>query len=150
MIEKQIVSYTPVECTIRGITLLSAEEYEEAQDYIQQLDSGWWLRSSDFWSPGAKLVTCDGSINEYGVEVSYGSVSVRPALLILKPESLNLAIGDKIRFAGYIWTIIPGDMALCDEEIGFNRFDAKTNDFKKSEIKQYIENWLADKLAANS
>ena len=73
---------------------------------------------------------------------------MRPALIV-NLESSNLADGDKIKYRGYTWTVILGKYALCDSIINKQpyREDRRVdnaNDYEKSDIKKYIEDWLGE------
>lgn len=123
---------------IIGITLLSAKEVEKLPDEMMQYNSWWWLRSPGNYSDYAVFVDCDGSVYNYGCFVDDSRDAVRPALLY---KSKNLKIGDIIYFGDKEWKVIDDKYAFCTTDIGNCRFDERSNNYDKSEIKQYIEKW---------
>ena len=138
---------------ITGITLLSDDEYEAVADKVKitafSWSGKWWLRSPGYIGRSAAFVNGeDGSVDDCGdfVEEEFG---VRPALKISNLESSNLQIGDKIEVAGYKWTVIPNDMALCDSIIAKGPFRkdgeaADADNYDVSDVKKYIENWWSE------
>lgn len=145
MIVKKIRT-TYADVKVKGITLLSAQEYEKAKDYIPLLNDWWWLRSPGTADNCATYVDAKGSLNKNGHDVGYGSLAVRPAIKIASAENSDVKAGDKIEFAGNTWTVIPGEMMVCDDIISHHRFARKENSFMISDVRIYIENWLADRL----
>ena len=160
MVEKKIKIVTDAEIDIHGITLLSIDEYEKAKEDIPVIDDWWWLRSPGFTPFCAGPTMAAMCVFGYGEDgnvvnvVDDGSLvsnelGVRPALLIDWKYPV-LHVRDKILVAGYIWTIIPGRFALCDTCIGDHCFreDCKAkhaNDYKNSDIKEFIKSWWAEK-----
>lgn len=148
--EKQIITTEPVDITIDKITLLSAEEYEQCKEHIPVLGEWWWLRSPGCYGDYAAYVGDNGGIYDIGSDVSDSYGSVRPVVVLrLNPESVNLQIGDKLHFAGYSWTMIAPDMALCDEAVGRTCFRKdwrapNANDYEKSDVKVWLEKWAQD------
>lgn len=141
-IEKAV--YQPQEVEITGITLLSREEAEALPVEMRTKGNRWWLRSPyKRHGDGAGFVGLRGILNYSGVVIEY--VGVSPAL-ILNPESSNLVPGDRFRLWGYNWTMITEDKALCDKWIAERRFDAKSNDWEKSELKAWLEDWLMERM----
>ena len=149
---------TPVENMVNtpklaGITLLSLEEYQELKPNISLLNRLWWLRSPGY--DGYRAAFVDG---EYGFVSAYGdfvddnggnvrrAFCVRPALVL---ESSTLQIGDNFEFGNHIFTVISEKYALCNDSIGDHCFreDWKAkdaNDYKKSDVKIYIESWAKE------
>lgn len=128
---------------ITGITLLSKEEYEENRDIIPAVN-WWWLRSPGSIQDDAAYVCCYGSL--YNYNVNYGSGCVRPALYVWNPQSSDLNRGDKFELAGYSWTMLSNDLALCNETVGQTCFrrDWRAEDanvYDKSDIKQWLHDW---------
>ncbi len=137
---------------IKGITLLSAEEYEQFKNNISSHNHMWWLRS-----PGrslfhgddrrAVIVQDNGIADTYcGAPVNFGQVAVRPALII-NPESSSLKIKDEFEFEKHKWTVISDTYAICNDTIGDHCFRADweaedANDYEKSDVKEFIEDWL--------
>lgn len=150
-VSKQIITHEPMDITIDKITLLSAEEYERCKEHIPAVNYWWWLRTPGNYSFGAALVYDDGYVSRDVDYVGYDYVSVRPVVVVrLNPESPNLQIGDKLDFAGYTWTMIDANMALCDSVVGQTSFrkdsDAPdANDYEKSDVRKWLEQWAKEK-----
>lgn len=138
-----------VNLDVRGITLLSMEEYKEMKDHIPHLTDRWWLRSPghiDRTHPTWRELVC--FVNEYGIahdncSVDDAGVAVRPALEI---SDNTLRAGDRFRLFGHEWTVISDQYALCDEPIGHMVFWKAdyANDYDKSHVKRFVETWLAE------
>ena len=125
---------------ITGITLLSIEEHEKYEDKIPLNAGWWWLRSPGDYPDDAASVNYDGSVYYDGHRVSRGRGGVRP---ILKGVFADI---NGFEFADHSWIVLAEDMAICKDNIGLRRFDAESNDYEKSEIKQWLENWLKEAL----
>lgn len=139
----KISKFQDVEIKINEVTLLSVEEYKKNMDLIPHIDDGWWLRSPGFFQDYAAYVDCDGVVNDYGDYVDYEIYVVRPALKIGNPESLNL--GDKFECSGYMWTMLRGNLALCDSIIGRALFDYDdSNNYETSSVERYVECWAKE------
>lgn len=141
--DKRIVTTEEIDVKVTGITLLSKEEYEANKDIIPQ-SKWWWLRSPGYARRDAANVDYDGSLNFYYVINVSGCV--RPALYIWDPQSSNLKRGDKFDLAGYTWTVLSDDLALCDDIVGSTCFREDwladdANDYDKSDIKQWLHDW---------
>ena len=133
------------------ITLLSIEEYEKAKDYIPHTYNCWWLSSRGIY--GA-VVFVDGYVNRicdkyYCVSKEYG---VRPALKIKNEKHIGCCYspGDQIDICGVMWTVLPGDILLCNDIIGECAFRkdwraSDANDYEVSDIKKWIESWWDEK-----
>lgn len=137
--------------TVKEITLLSTEDYEKYEPIIPVIrDDRWWLRSPSYDQDRAVFVLTNGSIHKLGYGVYYCDSAVRPALILELEVSNNLfwykperLVGTKIKYGNYKWTILDADFGelyvLCDELIARHRFDPKSNDWDKSELKQWLE-----------
>lgn len=128
---------------IADVTLLSAEEASQVSKDVLCANYYWWLRSPGSFDNSAACVYGDGFVDYYGYYVD-GKYGVRPALRINNLKSANL--GDKIRVAGEMWTVISDDMALCDRIIGRAKFRidfeaADANKYEASDIKQWLNSW---------
>ena len=122
------------------ITLLSLEEYTKYKDIIPLIkDPWWWLKDSDIEAL-VHGVCDDGSL--CGSICNFNS-GVRPALKIHLSNSKNLKSGDKIRLGSKDFTVLSWEeselFALCDEFIAIRKFDSCTNEWKSSELKQWLE-----------
>lgn len=121
--------------TVSEITLLSNEEWKKAKilSSVPKLTGYWWTRSPGF-SGYACNVDYIGSVYD-GCSTCNSSYGVRPAFRIPKLKS---KIGSKILVVNTICTVIGKGYALSDTVVCQHRFDAKSNDYAKSEIKQFI------------
>ena len=144
--EKIVASKVSTAIDVKGIALLSIEEYDNLKHKISRIDGYWWLRSPGYSADSAACVFgAYGRDLVLGFNVS-GKLGVRPALHIGNPESSSLQIGDRIEVANYTWTIISDTMALCDDIISDQPFreDWKAdnaNDYEASDIKRFLEDW---------
>ena len=146
-IQKHIVTKQDMDIDIRGVTLLSVDEYNENRDLIPLHDDLWWLRSSySFNDYIAGCVYDYGSV--YNNDVYNDGVGVSPAL-ILNPESSHLNPGDRFDMAGVTWTMLRGNLAQCDEIVGncpFRR-EWRANDanvYEASDVRKWVENWARE------
>lgn len=131
------------EYKIKEATLLSVEEYEKYQSLIPFLGNWWWLRSPGLIQYCATHVNDGGGVSEAGHYVTYGSCAVRPALYIEVSNPENFRAGDKIDLQDKKWTVLDVfDVSLyilCDDHIGYHRFDSKSNNWETSELKGWLE-----------
>lgn len=54
--------------------------------------------------------------------------------------------GDKLLFAGHMWTVITADMMLVDDLLGvgpYNYYSVEDIKYEESDIKAFIEGWFA-------
>lgn len=131
---------------VKGITLLSIEEYEEHRDAIPPVDRWWWLRSPGCIKSFTAYAGYNGCIYGHGIDVTMSGGSVRPALR-LDPESVAPQLREKLRFGGRTWTYIGGGLAIADEpfcQMAFRKnWDAvNANDYEASDVKAYLDAWL--------
>ena len=150
IVNKHITVKEPVELEIKGITLLSKDEYRRYMKNIPHLKEPWWLRSPHYdpiYSDNyhADFVYEEGNLSVYGADVSEIK-TIRPALKIYTDFS-KLKIGDVFEFKSKLWTIISGDLAICNTYIStyYFRRDYKAenaNIYEASDIKKYIEDWF--------
>lgn len=146
---KHIVTTEPVELDIAEVTMLSSEEYLEAKAWIPPIYEYWWLRSLHINNDHmAGVVAANGRLLGRDTDSS-GSFSVRPALRIRNLASQHLKIGDVIELAGYTWTIISDDTAICDVVVGKSCFREDwqapdANAYDKSDVKKWLENWAKE------
>lgn len=151
--QKIIITTEAVDLDIKGITLLSIREYESCKDKIKPTSCSWWLRSPGRYADTVVAINGAGGVLRTGYNVSR-TEGLRPALKI-DLESSNLRIRDKIEWANYRWTIISDSLMLCDEIIAEHPFREDweaddANDYEKSDIKQWLENWLAKQMESDN
>lgn len=130
---------------IKGITLLSTEEYEQFKNNIPSHNHHWWWLRSPGHDGRATIVLDDGTTDTYSV--NYGQIAIRPAL-ILNPESSSLKIKDEFEFGKHKWTVISDTYAICNDTIGdhchcfrADRLAEDANNYEKSDVKKVIEDW---------
>lgn len=131
------------EKNIDDIFLLSEVEWETIAAVVPNVpveqSSWWWLRSPGNYANDTAGVHHDGNIFNSGfyVNVSYGCV--RPAFHIPHLTSNGYKPGDKITVgAKTVCTVVFENVALADSIICKHRFDQGSNNWKTSEIKQFI------------
>ena len=95
------------------------------------------------------FVDGDGFVNDYGDNV-YSKYGVRPALKIRNLKSSNLKIKDQFEMAGYRWTVISDEYAICNDIVGETCFrrDWRAKDvnvYEASDIKMWLADWVKDK-----
>ena len=148
-VDKLVISKSPSELEINGVTLLTVEEAKALTDKQRYQTPTWWLRSPGTSDFTAAFVAGEyGDVYDSGIDVDE-EFGVRPALQISNLQSLNLEIGDRFDFVGYEWTVISENKALCDDVIGNLAFrkdwEAKdANCYEQSDIKKYLEDWWED------
>ena len=141
-----------VDIPIEGITLLSVEESQKlSKDILHCESDDWWLRSPGNSDDKAAVVRgLDDCVDQDGCSVDdeYG---VRPALRVhpFHSNPYGVRIGDTIRLFGYKWTVISDTLLLCNDlvdDIPFrkNGKAEDTNDYEKSDIKKWLENWYKE------
>ena len=140
IVSKIVKTEVPTNLEIEGATLLSVDEARVLPFRLRQHDNWWWLRSP-------------GKDSDYTISVSSGGyddtsyvycdcISARPALIIRNFESSNFEIGDIFKFDGKKFEIISKDLAFCLGDIGLHRFDDNSNNYEKSAIKKYVDEWF--------
>ena len=143
-----------------GITIIDAMllSFKEAKTLLTRTERAynhwWWLRSPGYNSFIAASVRSDGDIDGHGRLANGVSDAVRPALKIKNIKSSNLQIGDKFEFGGKTFKIISKNIAFCEGDIGIHCFNKdfrvqKTNDYKKSDVKKFVDEWFEHAKACN-
>ena len=135
--------------TMDKIFLLSAEEYKKYEDKIPLIRDSWWLRSPGYDQFFAAFVYGNGPLNYGGDDVNNDAVAVRPALRIDNPQSGNLKIGDRFVEADFPWIVIGDGLAIAEVPIAWRRFDAESNDYETSEIRQFLIAWYEERTKYN-
>ncbi len=129
-----------------NIDLLSQEEAEAIPQWILACGRWWWLRSPGLKSPGlnsdrAAFVINDGSVYGSGSDVNYDDTGVRPALQISNLPPLE--VGETVKVFGKMAQYVGNDKVLLCEPIFESRFDAESNNYEQSEVKQKLDKWFA-------
>ena len=155
-IEKHIITRVEQDISIKEITLLSVEKYERCKEYIKPINGWWWLRSPGHIPHYAACIDDYGSVDTCGNFVSVDVEVVRPVVVLRLSESKtpNLQIGDNFEMAGFSWTMIADDMALCDTGVGQTAFrkDWQADDanvYEASDVKKWLERWAKERMIVN-
>lgn len=130
---------------IKEITLLSIEEASKLPQYILAANNVWWLRSrgrDHFRQVTIAAVDSSGFVVKGGVTFDNNFIGVRPAIRISNLEFKNLEVGEVAECFEREWYYVGDDLFLMKDVIGELQFDSKSNDFDKSLIKDYLNNWL--------
>lgn len=146
MIAKQIIC-KDMDIDIKGITLLSKEEFEKNKEQIPATfhNINWWLRSKGCYDDYACYVDSDNLIYDNGyVDLAE---NVRPVLLFNTATEINP--GDEFLLFARDWVVLETSlngnfMAISLEPIGEHHFNVfgKNNDYENSAIKEYLEEKL--------
>lgn len=127
---------------IDEIFLLSSDEYKKYGNIIPNVETFWWLRDTGWHDDEAILVRRGGTIDDTGGYVGASFRGVRPALTIEDIVFANLRIGERYVKYDFPWIKIDNNLAIAEVPIGFNKFDSESNDYEKSEVRQYLLNWV--------
>ncbi|MBQ5806307.1 MAG: hypothetical protein IIW24_03550 [Lachnospiraceae bacterium] len=144
------------------VDLLTAEEAKKLPEDIRMCDTPkkfggyisnnnkcwWWLRSPGYNSNHAVVVDASGAVSEDGYFVSDVDCAVRPVIRVTDEniDDMKEIEDGYIRYLGTKWIDITdyiGTVCLLKKKClkRPHRFDSESNDYEKSEIKEYIEEW---------
>lgn len=144
------------------VDLLTAEEAKKLPEDIRMCDTPkkfggyisnnnkcwWWLRSPGNLSRIAAVVGASGAVYELGNFVSDVDCTVRPVIRVTDEniDDMKEIEDGYIRYLGTKWIDITdyiGTVCLLKKKClkRPHRFDSASNDYEKSEIKEYIEEW---------
>lgn len=126
---------------IEPIFLLSAEEYEAYKDRIPLIPCVWWLGSQGYFDTDSSYVDHEGDI-KFGAVVTSDRYAIRPAIVVRSDEG---EIGNHIIKCGFPWIKIAPCMAIAEVPIAWRRFDTTSNDYRTSEIRQYLLDWYNER-----
>ena len=135
---------------ITEATLLTIEEARKLpkrlRTYDGTNDEWWWLKSPGLCPNHVTFVDSDSFVNSFG-DYAYVDNIVRPVLIISNFDSSNLQIGDTFEFGNEKFEVISNGKAFCLGYINYMEFrkdpDAPdANDYEKSDIKKYIDDWF--------
>lgn len=133
---------------IKGITLLSKKEYIDNKDIIEPRIAFWWLRTPDYHRRDTVRII-DSCREVYNGFVDDPYNGVRPALIVDLPSDYKR--GDKVKIAGYIWTVLSSKLIHCDDIItamSFRREYEKpdANKYEKSDVKKWLDEWFSAEI----
>ncbi len=137
---------------ITGITLLTNKQYNDARPFIPGIADCWWLRQTGKGAdPSGIYVYPDGTCRAELVAFRMG---IRPALQFAPGSELPKA-GSRFRFDEHTWTVIPGDMAICEETIGMAPYQKKWAgddplNYEASDAKRYLDMYLSRAMALDA
>lgn len=111
----------------------------------------WWLRSPGYNSEFAAVVDASGAVDVDGDFVDNDHNAVRPVIRVTDLNDMEETDDGYIRYLGTKWVNITdytGVVCLLKKKCLKNphRFDAESNDYEKSEIKKYLEDWYQRRL----
>lgn len=116
--------------------------------YVSNNKCWWWLRSPGYGSLSAAVVDASGAVLEGGHLVWHGNYAVRPVIRVTGEniDDMEEAEDGYIRYLGTKWIDITdyvGTVCLLKKKCMKrpHRFDSASNDYEKSEIKDYIKEW---------
>lgn len=141
IVNKVITTTEKQELEFSGATLLSIEEYNKYKTRIPTVNYWWWLRSPNSTRYDIAYVDLDGSVDCYSYYVKCGYGGVRPVLKIKNLKSSNLKVGDEFTITDVKFTVISEEYAITNDIICCRSFDERMNDYEKSEIKQFVDEW---------
>ena len=127
------------------IFLLSKKEYKKYQRLIPTINDWWWLQSPGRYSYITAYVYRGGGVGDLGRSVSNDDGGVRPALQISTQESPNLKPGEQFEKYHNTWIYLADNIAISKDIIANHRFDIYRNNYKSSEIRTRLLNWLKNK-----
>ena len=143
----EFVSVPDTELEFTNITLLSIEEAEKVNQNIRACGYDWWLRSAGSGAQCVAFVTPEGEIDTTGWETDSMWPGVRPALEVDNLKMAGLEIGNKVRVASKVWTVIADNLLLCNEFIGFDCFNTEKRaegdmtNYEKSQVRILLMCW---------
>ena len=147
-IEKIITTTQTEDIEISEVTLLSDEEYLAYRDNIPNIFNTWWLKTSGEADECVKVVWADGGLDDVGRNVT-NRFGIRPCLKLTLKQS-DLKVGDKFMFGDVNWTMISGDIALCDVMLTNMLFKANymiksASSYRHSDAKKFLDEWASEK-----
>ena len=121
------------------IFLLSLKEYKKYKSLIPNIKYEWWLRTPGNESYFATGVDYNSSTYsaDHRIDLFH---AVRPALKIDKSE--NMRIGEYLFKYAFLWIVIDDNLAIAATPIAFMIFDKNSNDYKSSEVRHFLQEWI--------
>ncbi len=158
------VSPDSCEIEIEGVSLLSTKEAKEYKELIKKyIDNrrDLWLREESPANDGAVAVLyvdTDDIVKEFPRSHHY----IHPVLKVRNLKELDVHPGDRLYIFRMWWVALSSDQLISQTEIGYGCFDVGkikrtdfvtsdycrrddeglTNDYEKSVLKEWLENWF--------
>ena len=126
------------------VCLMSVWAYEKYKDKVLPINCWWWLRDLGVNGERAMTVNGAGMVYRNGTEVNIRDVAVRPMLNV---EGLELSserfynFREFLVYCGITWKRIKDNLYVAEVPIGFHRFDKKSGEYDKSEIREWLLEW---------
>lgn len=148
----QHITETDFDIEIKGVTLLSLDEYYKYKDLIPEvLDFNfWWTKTPVGIASAYAIDDVDGSVYEFGYGVNLNSMGVRPALLLKDKDFKLLHLKDRVLVDNCFYTIVDFNynhgfaLAVCDKILYNNYFnDTDDNTWETSSLKNDLEQRFA-------
>ena len=140
-----------IDINIKEVTLLSLEEYEASKKRIASIgECIWWLRTPGInENDHSVMIVINTQVHKPGAFVDSEIIDVRPAIKFYDMQSSDLNIGESFQMAGYRWTVISKDIALCDDVIGNAKFREgeyceNANNYEDSDVKKFLKKWASE------
>jgi len=124
------------------IFLLSEVEYEKYYCVLPHMNCCRWLRSPVEDIDCAALILDDGSLGLIGKHIDSYDVAVWPALRV---KFSFREVGERFIMYEFPWIMIDKELAIAEVPIALRRFDESSNDYEKSEIRQFLFDWLKNR-----
>ena len=139
------------------VEILKCDVPKKFGGYVSNNKCWWWLRSPGYFSICAAVVDTSGAVDEFGDNVNFDDLAVRPIIRFNKKEDINRLSKTKkgyVKFLGTKWIDISeylNEPCLLKKECleGAHKFDDQSNDYETSKIKVYIEKWFKEKQQSN-
>lgn len=116
--------------------LLSVQEARKVSKSLRGAGASycWWLCSPGDAPNLATDVDFYGAIGTYGLPIT-NCIGVRPALWLESPVTKSF------KLAGHRWINVFDNVYLCENFIGFEIFDEKSNQYCGSRVQNFIIAW---------
>lgn len=126
-----------------SLDLLTLEEANKLPKNVLGYQYKWWVQPNyDNESRYANIISNNGTIDLTPYEVSQSDVAVRPVLTVSNLDDSNLKLYRHYPLFSLSWIYIGNNQFLFNGTAQKSRFDSKSNEYKSSEIKGYLDDWL--------
>ena len=151
-VKKGIIKNIP---EIKGISLLSieqAEKIERFNPFLLMNSTHYFLKDAGTREASVSYIRADGKIIKQGIIADH-PLNIRPILIL---GTHNLKIYDILELNNYRFVLFDSNIAILDDilkdennkkiYIPFNKNYKKGNNYENSDIKEYLDNFLYEKL----